>query len=441
MSAIYSKPASSIISLALAMGLMLSPESLVILGNAMGIAGVSFLLFIMSAMVIHLFTALSYGEVYSLYKGAGSEARIIKDALGSIPAIVLPICSRVVFTVCASTGILATAGYVFNEVLVNWFPNLGFSFCLLGFLVLINLWNQRVTEMVQIVLVTVAICGLTFLSAVGFIGLESTSPVVKVVDYPSFDLARLALLGLVLFIGFDLAGLVSNNENKYPFRLVKSMTAGVVLAGIVFILWGLVSLQYVSLERLADTTIPHSITARVILGSSGRIVMGVVVLAGAGAAVNILLLAVSRMIAAMAAQGLLPSFLGLAQNRAPIPLIILAVGIAAMMASGMAGVPDLEIYTRAGVLFWLLNYSAVHLSVLIMRRGVCGRLTQFQIPGFPVVTLIGFLVLFLGFFGLLWSDSESALLFKFMLIILVIVCLFSTIWIGLTHRKSRLTSG
>ncbi|MBW2222377.1 MAG: hypothetical protein JRF22_07600 [Deltaproteobacteria bacterium] len=368
MSAIYSKPASSIISLALAMGLMLSPESLVILGNAMGIAGVSFLLFIMSAMVIHLFTALSYGEVYSLYKGAGSEARIIKDALGSIPAIVLPICSRVVFTVCASTGILATAGYVFNEVLVNWFPNLGFSFCLLGFLVLINLWNQRVTEMVQIMLVTVAICGLTFLSAVGFIGLESTSPVVKVVDYPSFDLARLALLGLVLFIGFDLAGLVSNNENKYP-------------------------------------------------------------------------LAVSRMIAAMAAQGLLPSFLGLAQNRAPIPLIILAVGIAAMMASGMAGVPDLEIYTRAGVLFWLLNYSAVHLSVLIMRRGVCGRLTQFQIPGFPVVTLIGFLVLFLGFFGLLWSDSESALLFKFMLIILVIVCLFSTIWVGLTHRKSRLTSG
>ncbi len=295
--------------------------------------------------------------------------------------------------------------------------------------------------MVQIMLVTVAICGLTFLSAVGFIGLESTSPVVKVVDYPSFDLARLALLGLVLFIGFDLAGLVSNNENKYPFRLVKSMTAGVVLAGIVFILWGLVSLQYVSLERLADTTIPHSITARVILGSSGRIVMGVVVLAGAGAAVNILLLAVSRMIAAMAAQGLLPSFLGLAQNRAPIPLIILAVGIAAMMASGMAGVPDLEIYTRAGVLFWLLNYSAVHLSVLIMRRGVCGRLTQFQIPGFPVVTLIGFLVLFLGFFGLLWSDSESALLFKFMLIILVIVCLFSTIWVGLTHRKSRLTSG
>lgn len=439
MIAVPSRPTSGVIPLALAVGLMLSPESLIILGNNMGVAGISFLVCIISAMVVHLFTALSYGALYTLYNGQGGEARVIRETLGAIPAIVLPLCSRVVFVICAATGILATAGYVFNEIFVSWFPNLGFSFCLLGFLLVLNLWGQRVSRMVQVMFVTVALSGLIFLSAVGLIGWGNLPQVAEAAGHPSFNITRVVLLGLILFIGFDLAGLAKGSEEKSPSHLMGSMIAGIVLVGFVFILWGLVSLQYVSPERLSDTTVPYSIAARAILGENGRMVMGVVLLAGTCSAVNALLIAVSRMIAGMANQGLLPSFLGLARERAPVALIILALGIAAMMALGMAGAPVLEIYTKAGILFWLLNYAAVHLSILIMRRRFRGQSTVFQIPGYPVVTTIGLLASFLGFAGLLWSDSESVLLFKLMLIIFTIVCLFSYVWVGLSHRKSRLT--
>ncbi|NIN66171.1 MAG: hypothetical protein GTO63_16050, partial [Anaerolineae bacterium] len=48
------------IFLVLAMGLMLSPESLVVLGNSMGVAGLSFIAALIAAMVLHFFAVLSY---------------------------------------------------------------------------------------------------------------------------------------------------------------------------------------------------------------------------------------------------------------------------------------------------------------------------------------------------------------------------------------------
>ena len=45
------KPRSFIVSIALAVGLMLSPDSLIILGNNIGTAGISFLISVVLAMI------------------------------------------------------------------------------------------------------------------------------------------------------------------------------------------------------------------------------------------------------------------------------------------------------------------------------------------------------------------------------------------------------
>jgi len=92
--------------------------------------------------------------------------------------------------------------------------------------------------------------------------------------------------------------------------------------------------------------------------------MGVVVITGVCSAVNALLYAVSRMIAAMADQGLLPRLLARGGPQAPIAAGILAGAVALMLAAGMAGHPELYVYTRAGLLFWLLHYAAVHLAAI-----------------------------------------------------------------------------
>ncbi len=112
----YKEDFSFITSLALATGLMLSPESLVLLGNNTGIMGIYFLAAILFASIVLISTALCYGEIFSKFPSSTGEVLFIKEAIGSAAAIVFPICSRVVLTICMSTGVLVTAGFVFNEV-------------------------------------------------------------------------------------------------------------------------------------------------------------------------------------------------------------------------------------------------------------------------------------------------------------------------------------
>ena len=415
--------------MAVAMGLMLSSESLTLLGNSAGVAGIYFLAFIPAALLLHLFTALSFGELLSPFPGPEGETRFLKEALGSIPAIVLPIGSRALFTVCAATGILATAGYVFNETFLYWFPNLGFSFFLLGLLILINLLGPKFSETTQIIFVSLALLGLLVLSIIGLSGWENAPLASENANPSSFHFARAALIATVLFLGYDLAGITIERTGTHSFDLVKAMVGGLLLVALIFFLWGIVSLKYVSPGKLADTTIPYTLTAKAIMGQKGRILMGIVILSGTCAAVNALLMAVSRMVAGMSAQGLLPSLLGAARNRAPIPLILLGIGTGAMMTVGMAGEPVLEVYIRAGVWLWLFNYAVIHLCVLIMRRRIPDRSKHLQFRAYRVFPIMAFTVLVMILFGLLWTDPESLFLIKSILFIMTSLFLFGLLWV------------
>ena len=426
--------------IAITMGLLLSPGSLTILGNNMGTAGASFLVVILTGLVIHLFTALSFGELSLHFPGPDGEARLIRESIGPTPALVLPLCSRVLFTLCAATGILAVAGYAFNEVFILWFPNLGFSFCLLGFLLLINLLGHRVSSAAQIFFVACTVVGLLLLSIVGLLHLAKAPPALETSHPDPLHISRAIFFGLVLFVGFDLAIFAKASNSHHPTTLIRSMILGILLAAMILALWGLVSIEYASPGKLADTTVPHLLAARKIMGQNGRFIMGWVVLAGSCAAVNALLMSVSEMLSGMAKQGLLPAFLSLRPKRVPIGLMLLVLGIAAMMATGMAGKPELETYTRAAIWFWLLHYGTTHVCVLKMRWRNLGRFHSFQVLISPVIPIIGVMTLFMGLAGLLWTAPERALILKFILVVLLIVSIFAFFLIRLTHRSRSHTS-
>jgi amino acid transporter len=318
---------------------------------------------------------------------------------------------------------------VFNEMFLYWFPNLGFSFCLLGLLLIINLIGHKFSETAQIGFVTVALLGLLVLSIGGLSGWENAPPASENANPSFFHIARAAMLAPVLFLGYDLAGMTIERTGSHSFDLVKAMVGGLLLVGLIFYLWGVVSLKYVSPGKLADTTIPYTMAAKAIMGQKGRICMGIVILSGTCAAANALFMAVSRMVAGMSAQGLLPSVLGVARNRAPIPLILLGIGTGAMMAVGMAGEPALEVYIRAGVWLWLFNYAVIHLCVLIISRRIPDKSKHIQIRGYRVFPVVAFTVLIMILFGLLWTDDESLFLIKSILFIIAGLSLYGLLWI------------
>lgn len=101
-------------SLTIAMGFMMSPESLTMLGNNMGQAGFPFVGDLVLAGMFYMMTAHAFYKAFSLFSGPAGEALLIRQVLGSIPAAVFPLSTRVTFALFASDAMLVTAGFVFN---------------------------------------------------------------------------------------------------------------------------------------------------------------------------------------------------------------------------------------------------------------------------------------------------------------------------------------
>ncbi len=417
-----------------AMGLLVSPEGLTILGNAAGRAGHGLFYVLMGAGLLHVTTAMAYQRIYAQYPGPFGEMGLIGKALSPVAALWVSAFARLIVAVCASTALLATAGYIFNEVFLYWFPNLGFSFCLLGLLFILNLSDMRVAATGQVLFVGLAVGGLLFLFVAGFLEWGNLPPPMPDGPTAMADFPRTALACLLLFVGFDLAAYAGVGERNPA----KAMMAAIILAGLVLSMWGWVSAAYVPAERLADTSIPHVRTARAVLGETGRIWMGMIALAGASAAVNALLMAIGRMMGIMAAGGLLPPFLAMGKHQATVGMSVLVAAVAAMLGSGMAGEPILEVYIKAGLCFWLLHYIVILAAVL--------KMTVEALPGSPVQSAMSYRVLLLAgvaamalaFTGMFVLNPEWKLLLRTVAILLAIGLILVPFWVSFSRKKGWL---
>jgi amino acid transporter len=401
----------AMIFLAFALGVMLSPDTLILVGNTLGHEGRAALSGLLVAGGLHVLTARIYGRLGLHPAAREGESQLLHATFGPLVATVLPLCARVIYTVSAATGILAIAGYVFNEVFVYWFPNLGFSFCLLGMVVGLNLAGSRVATLAQLSYVALALGGVVGLAGLGLLEVGQTPPRFEVTS-SSFVTVRSLLAGLLLFVGFELALFTTPYTARVTTPPGRLMVLSIVLAALVWCLWGVVSMRFVAPARLAESTVPHMVAARALGGASGRVVMGVVVLAGTCATVHALLSAGAHMLAGMAEHGLLPAWLSWRQARPA--LLVLAAGPTVMLAMGMAGEPETEVYTRAGMLFWLLHYATMHLAVLVGPRCQAPQTVRGRSIAPAVVSLLCLVALGMSLLGLVWIDHETTHLVVFM---------------------------
>ena len=357
-----------IVALAWFTGLMLTPNTLGLLGNLIGVHKGYLGVWLLLGACVYVLNARSYR---ALFNRPGSQADIptfYRTAWGDLPALLIPLSGRIVTTVVGATGLLVTAGFVFNEVFIYWFPNFAFAFILLGVLVTIQLFGRSVTAMFQVGFSTTAVAGLIFLSIWGL----AATPA-DLAEETSVGAAfgfRAVFLSLWLWIGFDILYDNTREEAGARGHLYKTILVGLTAVTVLFGLWGYVSLQHVEAGRLAETTIAHTLTARKILGQPGRIIIGLVAIAGTCAAVNALFTSISRMMRSYARQGLIPSPGGLLEKRPAITVFVAALAIAALMAGGVAGTEAIDTFLRAGLLLWMLNYAVVHLTVLKLSPGV-----------------------------------------------------------------------
>lgn len=348
------KMANSLLPSALSLTVLVSPEVQTMLGNGVGQSGFWFFPALLIAALMQLLTVKLYHHLGTKTE-ISSGTELIANNFGHPVALFFTLTGRVVFMATVSTIILATAGFVFNEVFLYWFPNFGFAFLLLFLTVAANMMGQRFANHLQLVLVALVFLAMLILAVACFI-----APGVQEVGQTTF-VPRAMLMPFLMIIGLELfrsshCGAAQNSESA------RFVVAALFIAVMVFIFWGGAMLEVVSPEKLANSYIPHTKAARRALGQPGRIIAGIMIIAGVAATVNGLLLALTRQITDLARTGKIPRFLAKGGRHFPLSLFLLAACPATLMAMGMAGEEITEVYIRASLLFWLLHYSCIHLA-------------------------------------------------------------------------------
>ena len=151
---------NAIFSFAFAISLFFPADFLTIFGNGIGKGGISFLGLLILVFAFHSYTAKSYSAIYSSNRDLDSEYSLIRQSLGSVTGLIFPFLPKVLLTVCMGVGLLATAGYAFNEFFIRWFPNMGFTLLILGVLFLISLMGPWLIRVCQLIFSGVTILGI-----------------------------------------------------------------------------------------------------------------------------------------------------------------------------------------------------------------------------------------------------------------------------------------
>lgn len=344
-------------TIALSMTIVVSPEVQVVLGNGMGMVGWLFPLSLALVAILHLFTLQVYGDIYGGRYRQDNEYAFLSAAFGPWLPLFTSLASRFVFMVCVATISLVTAGYVFNEVFVYWFANFAFAFLLLGLVLVLHLAGRSWALKVQNILVIVVLAVVAVLVA-SALPTATPLPAGGGIDFQ----VRGLLLPFFMIVGFECAFL--GRDGRPKVGLLVKVFGGLLL---LFVLWGGVMSQVVEPSRLARSFNPQMLVAHQVLGQPGRYLMGVAVIAGSAALVNGLFLVLRRQVAEHVPASWLATASGNQKWLAAFGVLALAAAPALMMATGMAGEELIDVYGRAALVFWLLQYSLVHLALVVRR--------------------------------------------------------------------------
>jgi len=340
---------------------IVSSESLVLAGNSAGrgvsISLTSLLLFTL-VVFVSLFVALSTQEAVD------GDAPVACKRSVSYLIIPMGLAGIVGSTLFASTGILVTAGFTFNEVFYYRFPNFGFSFLVLGLVLFLQLLPAQIRGISQSLFVFVCLFSIIILTAYGLF-LDN-----GVATGPSMEAARahsylISLPLLLVFTGFGQIKHCLHQRRDLLRAAAAFFPAVILLAG-----WIYVSAQYVSSDRLIFSSIPYMAAASKILGDPGRYIMGTAIIAGCFAAVNGLI-EMSRRYTDKTA--FLKSY-----HAGKVSALLLSIVIGVLLGAGVAGMDELEVFIRSSLVLWLL-YS-----------GCCGLFESVQLKEIsPAVALWG----------------------------------------------------
>jgi len=355
---------------------LFSPEALVLMGNGGGLGtGIG----IMALLCFSAITFVGISFINVDRKSTGENCQQLQkqkvDLVGFIG-----IAGMIGTALFASTGILVTAGFTFNEVFYYRFPNFAFAFLLLAAALSLQFFPTSIRNRILVITVSICFAGLVFLVGYGLISEPTVS-----IDFATENTTINSLLPLLLvFVGLDRVRALMGEE-LLRFKIAFFMSV-ILLAG-----WMYVSARFVEPQRLIFSTIPYMTAAWKIGGEPGRLIMGMIIIVGSLGAVYGLLTLSSSSVTRMFGEKR-GDFIGKGI------ILFMAITIGGMMGAGVAGTTILELYIRSSLLLWLI-YTAL--------RIFSGSLQAIKIKSFrAVIGMISSAIILLGSLSIFFNQEN-----------------------------------
>ena len=361
---------------------MFSPEALVLVGNAAGYG------WIQSTAVMLILTLIIVYGVYLFHVSdvREKERRELNGSGWERFLSILGFAGIWGTTIFASTGILVTAGFTFNEVFYYRFPNFGFAFLLLGAALAMQYLSDDHLYLFIGGLVSMVILCIVLLIVYALLTYIPKETVFTEVHNSKGSFST-ALSLIFIFLGFEQIG--SRLSRKFS---VFEIAAVLIFAAMLICGWMFVSARLVESERLVTSTIPHMTVAGKLLSPFGRYVMGVVVICGSLSAVSTFFV-FSRIF--LVERNLAPLLSGSAKEVAIVPALVIAL----LLLLGFAGTGVLEHLISVSFLLWM-GYG----GVLLIRRALCKR-QKAALVG----VLLGGIIILCSFLAVLRHNTEMYL--------------------------------
>lgn len=431
-------------AISICVGLIVATTCLLSLGMGVGLAGKGFIIPMFIVVVLNSLLALTFGELHGMMPEVeGGLGQYTLVGLGPVASIVSNLSAYVITNMIAGSVEIAMCGMVLNQTLLPHVPPVAISLTILGLLVYVNYLGVDIFAKLQNIVVVLLIGSFILLGIIGFFKLgsgtviavaEQTKPVVTSVS----GLVSLCALAFWLFIGIEFVIPVAKDLKNPKRNIPLAMILSLLLLFVVQALLGTAMTNYVSLDTLSSSSMPHLVFAENMLGKVGSYWMGIVTILAGVSTINTVLGSVTRILSGMADAEMMPSIFN-KKNKKGTPiagLVILSVAIAFNVVSGFTQSAGLTNLLLAASCFWLSSYILVNITVLVLRKrypNAPGRNKKLTLGGIPQIICI------LANIYMIWNIAQGEdriFIYKIFSVLFVILVSYAVIWVKVIKKAS-----
>ena len=374
-------------------GLILGAGIYVLIGEAAGFAGDAVWISFILGSVVALFAGLSYAELSSIFPKVAAEYTFVKNVFkNNFFGFIIGWLTAITAMITAATVALGFGGYLIQFVNL---PIIISAILLIGILSVVNFIGIRESSWTNIVFTIIEAAGLILVIVIGFT-ISDPEPVNYFESPTGFTGIIIAfVLSFFAFIGFESMANVAEEVRNPKKTIPRAIILSVIISTIIYVLVSLTVVRVINWEELSLSSAPLAEVVNRGLGVQGQVILTGIALFAITNTVLITLIAGSRIIFGMARDKSFPYLFAKVHSKTKTPWIAI-IGIM-LIAIGFSLIGDIVIVANIAVFAIVITFSAVILSLIVLRYTQPDIERKFKVPinigKFPVLPVFGLVIL------------------------------------------------